>query len=283
LKVIDGNYGHDHGELMSTRQITFYLNETLLPFAHTKEILFEEFSKNVNLPIDTSFLTPARLFEIFTHKSFHHENNRSTPHNERLEFLGDAVLDLIISDKLIRQYPEKSEGDLSKLRSALVNENSLSSMSRKLKLNQFILLGRGELKAEGFSKDSILSDVFEALLGGVYLDHGASKAFDFFDEILRFLTDKHDFVLMSDKHLNQFDAKTKLQELVMKDYKVTPNYEINEVNNNFEIQFKINEVVIAEHTSISKKKGMQELARKILNEELLKNKNIKKSLENLCY
>jgi ribonuclease-3 len=277
------DYGHDHGELMSTRQITYYLNETLLPFAHTKEILFEEFSKNVHLPINISFLKPSRLFEVFTHKSFHHENNKSTPHNERLEFLGDAILDLIISEKLIRQYPDKSEGDLSKLRSALVNETSLSFIASKLKLNQFILLGKGELKAQGSSKDSILSDAFEALLGGIYLDHGAQKTFEVFDEILLFLKDKHDFVLMTDTHLKQFDAKTKLQEIVMKDYKVTPSYEINEIDNNFEIEFKINDFTIAKHSSISKKKGMQELARKILNEELLKDKNIKKSLENLCY
>ena len=102
-------------------------------------------------------------------------------HNEKLEFIGDAVLGLLVGNKIYALFPDKSEGELSRLRSALVNEHLLSIMSEKLALGEYLLLGMGELKEKGNEKKSILSDTFEALLGGVFIDHGFKGAEEFFD------------------------------------------------------------------------------------------------------
>lgn len=131
-------------------------------------------------PFEYHFTNPALLEEALTHKSFVYERKGSARvHNERLEFLGDAVLSLLISEYLARRYPQLSEGALSKLKATLVSEASLAQAARRLQLGARVKLGRGEERTQGHEKNSILADALEAVIAAVYLDGGleASRAF----------------------------------------------------------------------------------------------------------
>ncbi|BDZ43110.1 ribonuclease 3 [Paraoerskovia sediminicola] len=116
-------------------------------------------------------LDPELLVLALTHRSFAHEAG-GIPTNERLEFLGDSVLGIVVTEELYRTHPDLPEGALAKMRSATVSQRSLAAVARSLDLGQYILLGKGEKGTRGFDKDSILSDTVEALLGAVYLSHG---------------------------------------------------------------------------------------------------------------
>lgn len=123
---------------------------------------------------------PGLLSLALTHSSCAHENrHHGLNHNQRLEFLGDAVLELVISEYLYRSFPERAEGELTKLRAAVVCEPSLAKVSRKLDLGRCLRMGRGEERSGGRERPSILADAFEALLGAVYLDKGLVVARDF--------------------------------------------------------------------------------------------------------
>lgn len=247
--------------------------------SYTDEEVFTFFLSHFKLKINLPKLTPSTLFQIFTHKSFSHEMQKRFAHNERLEFLGDAVLDLFVSKILLEDYPDHSEGELSKFRSSLVNEKSLSQFAQVLGLGDCILLGKGELKSEGYKKPSLLADTFEAMLGGIYQELGHAKAEQFFTECLNFFSQITGEEFFDQSSYLDFDAKTKLQELVMKKYKVHPKYECETLDESgeFKINFKINETVIASEIYHSKKKGMQKLAHKILENNL-----INLDTENLC-
>jgi len=146
------------------------------------------------------------LLLALTHSSYANENKRkSKSNNERLEFLGDAVLELLISDYLFREYTGKDEGKLTKLRSSLVCEYTLAICARDISLGEYLLLSKGEDITGGRERDSILSDAFEALIGAIYLDGGLEKASRFIKENL--LKDVEDKTLF-------YDAKTILQEIV---------------------------------------------------------------------
>lgn len=110
-----------------------------------------------------------------THRSFAHENG-GIPTNERLEFLGDTVLGLVVTETLYRRHPDLSEGELAKMRAATVSQKSLAAIARTLGLGQYVLLGKGEVRTRGNDKDSILSDTVEAIIGAVYLSHGLEPA-----------------------------------------------------------------------------------------------------------
>ena len=110
-----------------------------------------------------------------THRSFAHENG-GIPTNERLEFLGDTVLGLVVTETLYRRHPDLSEGELAKMRAATVSQKSLAAIARRLGLGQYVLLGKGEIRTRGNDKDSILSDTVEAIIGAVYLSHGLEPA-----------------------------------------------------------------------------------------------------------
>ncbi|ROS73571.1 ribonuclease III [Cellulomonas sp. PhB143] len=120
-------------------------------------------------------LDPELLVLALTHRSFAHEAG-GIPTNERLEFLGDSVLGLVVTEELYRSHPELSEGDLAKMRAATVSQRSLALVARRLGLGRYILLGKGEIGTKGYEKDSILSDTVEALLGAVHLTHGIEVA-----------------------------------------------------------------------------------------------------------
>mgnify|MGYP000883696911 FL=1 len=156
--------------------------------------------------IQYHFSDPSLLLHALTHSSYanemrmHKENN-----NERLEFLGDAVLELVTSEYVYKEYKDESEGDLTKLRASIVCEQTLSACARNLKLGQYLLLGKGEDISGGRDRDSILSDALEALIGAVYLDGGFTNAKEL---IHRFILDD-----LKNKKLF-FDSKTILQEIV---------------------------------------------------------------------
>ena len=161
-----------------------------------------------------------QLLELaLTHSSFSNENNIHT-NNQRLEFLGDAVLELVISDMLYRLYPDMAEGELTKLRASIVCEPSLCEIAKEIELGKLVLLGNGEEMSGGRERDSILSDALEAVIGAIYLDGGLDSARNF---ILGRFSDK-----LENGASNCFetDYKSRLQEIVQNQSKTTIVYKI---------------------------------------------------------
>nr|MBF0222065.1 ribonuclease III [Desulfobulbaceae bacterium] len=166
-----------------------------------------------------NFSDLSLLAKALCHRSFTHENTElNLQDNETLEFLGDAVLDLIISSLLIKTYPDMNEGELSKLRAALVNETHLAKMAKDFELEHCILLGRGEKKSGGNKKASILSSTYEAVLGALFLDSD-------FNTVCK-LAEHHFSKKIGPTHrsLKQADAKSLLQELTQQKHNDTPTY-----------------------------------------------------------
>lgn len=156
----------------------------------------------------------------FVHKSFINEHPRERHYNERLEFLGDAVLELSVTQFLYKKYPAQPEGQLTNWRSALVKGKNLAKISKSLELGKFLLLSRGEELSGGREKEYILANTLEALIGAIYLDKGFKVADEF---ILKYIAALLDDIIA--KGLN-VDAKSRVQELSQDRYNVTPNYEL---------------------------------------------------------
>ena len=147
---------------------------------------FNAFEKNSGLTFENKTL----LVQAFTHRSYLNENrDAKLKHNERLEFLGDAVLEIIVTDYLFKNFPDKAEGELTAYRSALVNTTTLSQVAVKLGMNDYLLLSRGESKDEGRARQYILADALEALIGAIYLDQGYDKTAEFISKNLLSLLD----------------------------------------------------------------------------------------------
>lgn len=178
---------------------------------------FESFEKI----IDTEFKNKKLLVNAFIHRSFLNENvNLGIPHNERLEFLGDAVLELIITDYLYKKYPNHAEGELTAYRSALVNADILSLTAQEIKMNEYMLLSRGESKDNGKARQYILANAFEAVIGAIYIDQGYQGAEKF---ISRTLYEKIEDIVS--KKLWR-DPKSLVQEKAQEVLGVTPSYEV---------------------------------------------------------
>jgi ribonuclease III len=205
-----------------------------------------------------------------THSSFAHEKNleckaQGAPlsHYEQMEFLGDAVVDLVIGHLLLNKFPEAPEGDLSRLRARLVNINQLSRLAKDLGLDQWVRLGKGEEATGGRNKASILSDIYEAVCAAVYLDGGFQDAFELigrhFGKILETV----------DLELIEQDYKTQLQELVQAEFKKTPKYRLvgeqgPDHKKTFEIEVMINNKFAAKGSGKSKKEAEQDAAQNAL-------------------
>lgn len=210
------------------------------------------------------FRDPSLLKQSLTHRSFHNENPAdSHGHNERLEFLGDAVLDLALSDLLMRHFPEQPEGDLSKYRAAMVNESELAAIALELKFDEIMRLGRGELNTGGSQKPRLLASVFEAYVGALYLDSGFQKAYDFLREVFtpRFAS------LAADG--KDRDFKTRLQERAQEQHRQTPTYDLVQEegpdhNKTFVVSVKLGAQELATGKGRSKKQAEQEAARRAL-------------------
>jgi ribonuclease III len=164
---------------------------------------------------------PVLLERALTHRSYAYENG-GLPTNERLEFLGDSVLGLIVTDTLFRSHPDLPEGQLAKLRAAVVNMRALAGVARSLNLGAYIRLGRGEEGTGGRDKSSILADTLEALIGAVYLDLGLRAA----DELVHRLFDG--LIVRSASLGAGLDWKTSLQELTATEDLGVPEYHVEE-------------------------------------------------------
>lgn len=201
------------------------------------------------------------LIQAFTHRSFLNEHrNIKHDHNERLEFLGDAVLELVVTNFLYQSYPSKPEGELTAYRASLVNTTTLSEAAKSLNMNDYLLLSKGEAKDTGRARQYILANTFEAFVGALYLDQGYLAA-------ERFITD-HLLYRMKEiisKNLWQ-DAKSFLQEKAQEIQAVTPVYEVmKEVgpdhNKRFTVGVYLGEELVAEGEGHSKQEAEQEAAR----------------------
>lgn len=221
---------------------------------------FTQFEKRVGFVFnDTSLIATA-----FTHRSYVNENRATTKeHNERLEFLGDAVLELASTDFLYKKFPERPEGELTAFRAALVNTQSISETATELGMNEFLLLSKGEAKDTGRARQYILANTFEAFIGALYLDQGYEAAEKF---IATFLLHKIDNIVA--KRLWQ-DAKSFFQEKVQEVYSVTPTYDlVREAGPDHDKKFiaaaYINDEAVAQGEGRSKQEAEQEAARKAI-------------------
>jgi ribonuclease-3 len=174
----------------------------------------EHFSKRLNLPFENYFL----LSRALTHRSYLNENKDAIKDNERLEFLGDAVLDFIVADWLYNHYPEKPEGDLTRMRAALVHTDQLACFAKMIALGNALRLGRGELRGGGRERVTLLCDAFEALIGALYLYGGIQAVNDFMIPLLNEVIDE---ILRN--HIDE-DTKSRLQEWAQGIGLSSPNY-----------------------------------------------------------
>ena len=210
------------------------------------------------------------LEEALSHSSFVNEqDNINVKDNECLEFLGDAVLNLVIGHILMQRYPYLKEGDLSRMRANLVNESQLSNIARTVNLGSYIRLGKGEIQSNGNEKNSILADTFEAVLAAVYIDGGYYEAFKIIESHFSDLLNS--IAVSMDDH----DYKSQVQELAQESYKLTPQYRVLQESGpdhdkTFRVQLEVYEIK-TEGLGQSKKGAEQDAARKAL--EILKKSN----------
>ncbi len=205
------------------------------------------------------FKDPSLLVRCLTHVSSN--RLRSHDHNEVLEFLGDAVLELAISDLLMRRFPDRSEGDLSRMRAALVNSSVLAEKAAALKLGPLLRLGKGEERSGGRSKPSILAGAFEALLGAVYSDGGYEPA--------RSVIEHYFAGDVEEKRLGQQDYKTRLQEIGQMLFHAPPSYRVVSESGpahekRFVTEIVLGGKVLGKGEGRTKKQAEQEAAKKAL-------------------
>jgi ribonuclease-3 len=219
--------------------------------------------------IGYAFRRPRLLDEALTHKSHVNEaKGRAGKHNERLEFLGDAVLTLIISEHLAESFPDFTEGELSQLKARLVSEVSLAQAARRLDLGAQLRLGRGEELTQGREKPSLLANALEALLAAIYLDGGLESARNF---ILRAFASELSEIQHPDGPCAVVDYKTKLQEWCQKRFDTLPHYLIvresgPDHQKTFEVQLTIRGDVKGVGVGRSKKEAEQMAAKQALSE-----------------
>jgi ribonuclease-3 len=222
-------------------------------------------TENFESQLSYRFKNKGLLDEALTHKSFSVDDNKNQRHNERLEFLGDSILNFVVAEELIKLFPEEQEGVLSKKRAALVNLTKLSEISKKYTLEKYMRFGPGEIKQGNHLNPRIHGSCMEALIGAIYLDSDFSHAKEW---TLRQFT-KNDFHLESAG--NNADFKSRLQELVQK-YKLgTPVYEVVLTTGpshrpQFVVALKINDEEKSRADGTSKKAAEQKAAEIYFNE-----------------
>lgn len=209
---------------------------------------------SLDVDLDEEYLRLA-----LTHRSFANENGH-LPNNERLEFLGDAVLGLSIAARLYEKYPTRPESDISKMRASIVSRFGLADIARDMGLGAFILLGKGEANSNGRDKDSILADTTEALFGAIYLQHGFETARRV---ILALFAEKVDAAVSTRNHM---DWKTSLQELCAERKLPSPEYSATstgpEHNQVFTAQVHVDGQLLGEGVGPNKKQAEQQAAEK---------------------
>lgn len=227
-------------------------------------IKFSDFEKKTKI----IFKNKDLLKQAFIHRSYINENeNSGFSHNERLEFLGDAVLELIVTDFLYKKYPDYTEGELTALRSALVNAVIISLIAEKIGMNDYLLLSKGENKDTGKARQYILANTYEAYVGAIYLDQGYDVAERFIADSL--LPETEEIV---NKKLWR-DAKSLVQEKAQEFVGVTPSYKVlNESGPDHEKNFTVGILFGDDLIASGKGKSKQEAAQKAA-EAALKTKN----------
>ena len=214
--------------------------------------------------IDYRFEDLHLLDTALTHRSYSNEiRDPDLSDNERLEFLGDSVIALCISDTLIAEFPTLKEGDLSKLRASLVNEHSLAKVAALFSLGDYLLLGKGEGASGGRTKTSLLADAFEAVIGAIFLDGGYEKVFPLIKNIFEPLLTRG----IGDA--DHRDYKSMLQEFCQKEYNTIPHYEHvgkhgPDHDTVFDVRISIEGKIEARGTGRNKKAAEQAAARKAL-------------------
>lgn len=201
------------------------------------------------------FKIPALLKTALTHSSY--ANEFSTESNERLEFLGDAVLGLVVARLLYDHYPAASEGRLSKQRSAIVSRANLAKFTKELRIDKHIILGKGEEGTGGRERESNLAGAFEAIIGAIYLDGGYRKAFKVISKLLKNSINEKDLLT---------DYKTKLQEIAQKRYKQIPRYKVVREEGPphkklFHVEVKVMRRVLGKGMGSNKKEAEQSAAK----------------------
>ncbi|MEK7646744.1 MAG: ribonuclease III [Patescibacteria group bacterium] len=223
---------------------------------------FEELEKKINV----SFKDISLLRTACTHRSYLNENKGSgMEHNERLEFLGDAVLELVVTSFLFRKYPKKAEGELTAFRSAIVNTVSLTKAAESMNLNDYMLLSKGEAKDTGRARSIILANAMEALIGALYLDGGYNMAANFISEKILHVIDIEDIV----KKKTWIDGKSLFQEKAQEKVGITPSYRtLKETGPDHDKQFTLGvflgDIQVATGTGPSKQEAEQKAAEKAL-------------------
>lgn len=228
-----------------------------------RTIDFREFEKKIGV----SFKNKGLLKQAFTHRSFLNENPKSgLLHNERLEFLGDAVLELAVTEYLFQKFPDKPEGELTAFRAALVNTNMLSELAKEIGMNDFLLLSKGEASDTGKARQYILANTFEAVVGALYIDRGYDTAQKFiaknlYPRLAAILTER----------LWQ-DAKSSFQEKAQEMLGITPSYKSRKEtgpdhNKRFTVGVYLEDDLIAEGEGQSKQEAEQAAARIALKEK----------------
>ncbi len=221
---------------------------------------FSKFEKKIGV----DFKNKALLKMAFTHRSYLNENpSQGLEHNERLEFLGDAVLELATTEYLYKKYPEKPEGEMTALRAALVNTIILSETARELEMNDYLLLSKGEAKDTGKARQYILANTFEALVGAIYLDRGYAAISLFLEKVLFPKLEK----IIKEKLW--IDAKSFLQERAQDAVGVTPIYKTMKEwgpdhNKVFLVGVYLGDELAAEGEGRSKQEAEQSAARAAL-------------------
>ena len=219
--------------------------------------------------IDYQFRDEELLELALTHKSFtEFESKTGERNNEKLEFLGDAVLDMAISELLMERFPELDEGGLSKFRASLVNEDGLAHIARKMKLGDSLRMGRGEDLSGGREKPSLLADALEAVLAAIYLDSRKTEGFSRVSIIIYELYHE-ELPEQVDSFISR-DYKSELQEFVQKNLNLPANYElVNQFGpdhqKEFEMVVKVEERILGKGRGFSKKQAGQAAAQDALN------------------
>lgn len=213
------------------------------------------------------------LLQAFTHSSYVNEHHyKQLDDNERLEFLGDAVLELAVSKHIFHKYQSMSEGEMTRLRSSLVCEPSLAKIAEDIQFNRYLILGKGEEQTGGRTRPSILADVFEAFLGALYLDQGFERVVDFLEE--------HMFPRIKDgAYSHTMDYKSELQELIQQYVGSVTSYEIISASGpahdrEFIAKVSVRNLLSATGKGRSKKEAEQQAAKRALDQIVVKNGQI---------
>ena len=227
---------------------------------------FKKFSEKMGVKFnDINLLKQACTHRSFLNENKSQKNGAALEHNERLEFLGDAVLELVITSYLYRKYPDKHEGDLTSYRSALVNTHSLARVAKSLMVNDYLLMSKGESRDTGRARSIIMADSIEAIIGAIYLDQGYDHAANFISANLLEVIDIDEIV---DKKL-WLDAKSRFQEKAQEEAGLTPSYKTMKEtgpdhNKMFTLGVFIGDEQIAIGTGLSKQEAEQKAAEKAL-------------------